>query len=718
MSNNTITSKHFQLALVGNPNSGKSSVFNRLTGLRQKVGNFPGVTVDKKIGHYRLSDKTPVDLIDFPGAYSFYPTAQDERIVVQTLANPEDDNYPDAVLYIADLTRLEKHLLLFTQIRDLGIPCILALNMADMAFKQGRSVNESYLADKLGAPVVVISSHDGLGFEQLEKEIAQLVSQQLTDSYHSKAVSTAPVRELSVPEQQLADLLETRFPRHSNYQRTLLAHHYKWLPFLSKEDQRFIADAVEASVFRSLHHQVDETMARFDKFTPIVQRSIKKTENASQNLTQRIDNWLTNRWLGPIIFFAVMFFTFQSIYAWASLPMDGIEWIFGQLSEGVKLALPAGWVTDLLTDGILAGLGGVLVFIPQIAILFFLITLLEEVGYMARAAFMFDSLMHFFGLNGRSLVALISSGACAIPAIMSTRTIANWKERLITILVAPFISCSARLPVYVVLIGFVVPANANNGYFNMQGLVFMALYLLGIIAALGTALVFKYILKTKEVSLLMLELPEYRRPLLRNVGLTVWEKVRSFVVEAGKVILVISIILWALASYGSKSQMAAAETRASEIAMAQQLDDTAKDNLTASLRLEASYAGQMGKWIEPVIRPLGFDWKMGVAIICSFAAREVFVGTMATLYSVGSESSEASIHERLAQERDPITGEQVYSQATATSLLLFYVFAMMCMSTLAVVKRETKSWKWPAFQFFFMTGLAYLSSWLVYQWLS
>lgn len=710
MSNNTL-SKNSQLALVGNPNSGKSSVFNRLTGLRQKVGNFPGVTVDKKIGQYKLADNTPVDLIDFPGAYSFYPTAQDERIVVQTLANPEDANFPDAILYIADLTRIEKHLLLFSQIHDLGIPCILALNMADMATKQGRTIDEQYLARQLNAPVVVISSHDGLGFERLTEEINQLASS-------SNRTASQPIRKLSIAERQVAAELADRFPQHNAYQRALLAHHYAWLPFLTEEDRQFIAASVQSSGFRSLHQQVDETMARFDTFTPIVKQSLKNKADKKQSLTQRIDNWLTNRWLGPIIFLAVMLLTFQAIYAWAGLPMDGIEWIFGQLTDGVKALLPAGWLTDLLTDGILAGLGGVLIFIPQIAILFFLITLLEEVGYMARAAFMFDRLMNFFGLNGRSLVALISSGACAIPAIMSTRTIGNWKERLITILVAPFISCSARLPVYIVLIGFVIPAGTNDGFFNQQGLAFMGLYLLGIVVALATALAFKYIIKTEETSLLMLELPEYRRPLLRNVGLTVWEKVRSFVVEAGKVILVISIVLWALASYGPGEQMAAAETTADEIALAQQLDDTAKNNLVASLKLEASYAGQMGKWIEPAIAPLGFDWKMGVAIICSFAAREVFVGTMATLYSVGSESDETSIHDRLAQERDPITGEQVYSQATATSLLLFYVFAMMCMSTLAVVKRETKSWKWPAFQFFFMTAIAYLSSWAVYQWMS
>lgn len=705
-------SRPFRLALVGNPNSGKSSVFNRLTGLQQKVGNFPGVTVDKKLGAYELPNGKIINLIDFPGAYSFYPTAQDEKIVVQTLANPLDENYPDAILYVADFTRLEKHLLLFTQIQDLGLPVILGLNMADMAEERGREVNTALLSKKIGAPVVVLSSHSGDGFPLLEEYINQLLDKKQNQQ-------AASFYQLNSTERQISEALTDLFPANSDYQNILIAHHYKWLPFLSESQQSEIAQRIKTINFQPLPHQVGETMARFDKFEPLAKEAIRETATDSPGFTEIADRLLTHKFFGPLIFLMLMFFVFQAIYAWAGYPMDGIEWIFGQLNEGIKAALPAGWVTDLLTDGILAGLGGVVIFIPQIAILFFLINLLEEVGYMARAAYMFDSLMHFFGLNGRSLVALISSGACAIPAIMSTRTIANWKERLITILVAPFISCSARLPVYVVLIGFVVPASENDGFFNRQGMAFMGLYLLGIFAALGTALFFKYILKTDERSSLMLELPEYRRPLLRNVGLNVWDKVRSFVIEAGKVILVISIVLWALASYGPADKMAAAEAQTTTIATTQNLDEDARADLEASLKLEASYAGQMGKYIEPVIRPLGFDWKMGVAIICSFAAREVFVGTMATLYSVGSAADdETSIIERLTSERDPVTGAKVYTTATSASLLIFYVFAMMCMSTLAVVKRETKSWKWPVFQFVLMTGIAYVASFVVYQWLA
>jgi ferrous iron transport protein B len=703
----------FRLALVGNPNSGKTSVFNRLTGLNQKVGNFPGVTVDKKVGRLQLPNGRGLDLIDFPGAYSFYPSAQDERMVVQTLANPADANYPDAVLYIADLTRLEKHLLLFTQICDLGLPAILGLNMADMAERHGRTIDVAQLREQLRHPVVVLSSHTGEGFDELLGAIQQL------DTPHLIGVRPCPAFYVpSDAEQRVSDALVAHFPDANAYQRVLLAHHHTWLPYLSDAERAAVGQVVAREGFKSLPHQVEETMMRFDKFEQLVKRAIIRTSDTAPQLTTRLDNVLTHRLWGPVIFFALMFFIFQAIYAWAAYPMEGIEWLFGQLNDGVKAILPDGWLSALLTDGLLAGLGGVVVFVPQIAILFLLVTLLEEVGYMARAAYMFDSLMHFFGLNGRSLVALISSGACAIPAIMSTRTIANWKERLITILVAPFISCSARLPVYVVLIGFVVPPRTDGGFFNGQGIACMGLYMLGIVAALLTALFFKYILRTTERSVLMLELPEYRRPLLRNVLLAVWEKVRSFVVEAGRVIVVISIVLWALASYGPAAKMEAATAQAEQLATTQGMNAAEQANLVAALRLESSYAGHIGKWIEPAIRPLGFDWKIGIAIISSFAAREVFVGTMATLYSIGSDSDESTLHDRLAREKNPLTGVQVYNRATASSLLIFYVFAMMCMSTLAVVKRETKSWKWPIIQFLFMTGLAYLGSYLVFQALS
>lgn len=699
----------FNIALVGNPNCGKSSIFNQLTGLRQKTGNFPGVTVDKKEGRIALAAGIEATLIDFPGAYSLYPNSQDERIVVQTFADPNNLAYPDAAVYVADVTRLEKHLLLFSQLCDLEIPLVLALNMADIAEREGLKIDIAVLSKLFGAPVVLLSGRSGQGMTGLQEALLNL--------YEKKNGGHTPPSQykLSANEQKIATSIKAIFPVASDYHAILLAHHYSWLPFLNNSQREDIEAIVHERGFESLKSQVEETLARYERFSPIVAQALQRPTTESGRLTAAMDKVLTHRIAGPVIFFFLMGLIFQAIFAWATHPMDWIEQGFGGLGAWLGTVLPQGWINNIITEGVLAGLGGILVFVPQIAILFFLVSLLEELGYMARAAFIFDRLMRVFGLNGRSIVALISGGACAIPAIMSTRTISNWKERLITILVTPFISCSARIPVYTVLIGFVVPAKTVGVFFNLQGLAFMGLYLLGILAALLSGLVLKWLLRTEERSFLMLELPQYRTPVLRNVALTVWEKVRTFIVEAGKVIMIISLVLWVLSSYGPAAKMEAAEQEAIALAESLQLDEVAADDLIAARRIEASWAGHIGKAIEPAIRPLGFDWKIGIALITSFAAREVFVGTMATIYSIGSSQDEYSIRDRMAQERNPVTGLQVYSLATSLSLLLFYVFAMQCMSTIAVVRRETKSWKWPLLQFCFMTGLAYLSSLAAYQ---
>ena len=706
-------SKH-KVALIGNPNCGKSSLFNQLTGLRQKVGNFHGVTVDKKSGAVTLSDQSKIDLIDFPGTYSFYPTSIDERIVVSTFASPpsaDEAEQFDAVIYVADITQLEKHLLLFSQICDLGLPVVLALNMSDIAREKDIEVKHDFLAQKLGVPVVEVSGRTGEGVSELKTALHHLL--QNPNGQNKKHLAY----RFSDNEKAIAKAIQSKFDLPSEYQALLWAQHYEWLPFLD-DTQRDAIKKIVTSDFQGLQYQVRETMQRFDEFTPLVQKALVKATPETNSLSDRLDNVATHRYLGPLIFFALMFLVFQAIFSWSSYPMDWIDAGFGWLTEAVNSVLPESMFRDLLTDGVIAGLGGVLIFIPQIAILFFLISILEESGYMARAVYLFDNSMRRFGLNGRSIVALVSGGACAIPAIMSTRTISNWKERLITILVTPLISCSARLPVYAVLVGFVVAADQYFGWFNMQGLVFMGLYLLGIIAALGAGWVFKKLLKTDERSYLMLEMPVYRMPQLRNVLLSVYEKTKTFVVEAGKVIFVISIILWLLASFAPGNQMQLAEQEAITLATQQSLDEAATANLIASKKIEVSYAGHLGKFIEPVIRPLGFDWKIGIALITSFAAREVFVGTMATIYSIGSEAEETSVIDRMAVEINPATGEKMYNPAVAMSLLIFYVFAMQCMSTLAVVKRETKTWKWAVIQFLFMTALAYLGSLIVYQLMS
>ncbi len=706
--------KNFTFALVGNPNAGKSSVFNQLTGLRQKVGNFPGVTVEKKIGTVMLesgqdaSHKKGVALVDLPGTYSLYPNSQDERVVLNILSNPSHANYPNAIIYVADLTHLERHLLLFTQLKDLNLPIIFCVNMIDVAAEQGIIFDKNALSESLNNTIIAINGRTSEGFDELKSAMSKMLTAEPPPQYkmfyqpNQTEIKTAEDIRLALPNVENA------------YRAILLAHHFPKLNFLSSDEKFIIKNIVEAHQFEDLRLQITETLQRFDRLRPVLDKVFEKDKSFNANLTDKIDRILTHSAWGPLIFFAVLFFIFQSIFALASFPMDWIEGGFVQVNSFLKSTLPQHWLTDLLTDGVLAGLSGVLVFIPQIAILFFLISLLEEVGYMARTVYLFDRIMQKVGLNGRSIVALVSSGACAIPAIMSTRTISNWKERLITILVTPLISCSARIPVYALLVGFVVPSE-NWFIFNKQGLVFTALYLLSIISALTAAYVFKKILKSDEHTFLAIELPEYRLPHWRNVGITVYEKVKSFVTEAGKVIIIVSMILWFLASFGPGNKMQTAEENARKIATEQQLSEQETTDLIASQQLQVSYAGYLGKTIEPAIKPLGFDWKIGIALISSFAAREVFVGTMATIYSIGSATEDdGSIRKQMKAELRP-DGKPLYSMATALSLLIFYVFAMQCMSTMAVVKRETGTWKWPIVQFLFMGVLAYLGSLLVYN---
>lgn len=697
------------VAITGNPNSGKSSVFNQLTGLRQKVANFPGVTVEKKIGKLSLPGGREITLIDFPGTYSLYPNSEDERVLLQVLSNPSGKDYPDLVVYIADITNLEKHLLLLSQIADLQIPCILVLNMTDLAEGEGLQVNTEVLEQAFGIPVVKVSGRKGYQIGQLSGLIAKMLDRQ---------TPAKPFYQPDKAEKSIAQKVTLALGIENVYRALLIAHHYQTLPFLSEEQRASIRQICEEGKFPSLRMQIEETMTRFQGLQKILRDALQR-KNRRKTLTDRLDQVLTHSFFAPLIFFAIMFFVFQAIYAWAEVPMNWMEAGFGALGSFLQEGLPPGWFTDLLTEGVVTGLGGILVFIPQIAILFFLVTLLEEVGYMARAVYIFDKFMQQFGLNGRSVVALISGGACAIPAIMSTRTISNWKERLITIMVTPLISCSARIPVYTVLIGFVVPKNKVWGMFNLQGLAFMGLYLLGIVAALASANIFRLVLRSRHVSWLMMELPPYRMPHWPNVWLTIKDKVGAFVWEAGKVILVISIVLWALASYGPAGAMQQAEQAAQQQARQLSFDQKATDDLVAAYRIEASFAGHLGKFIEPAIAPLGFDWKIGIALITSFAAREVFVATMATIYSIGSAADdEATIHDRMSGAVHADTGLKVYTPATSLSLLIFYVFAMQCMSTLAVVRRETGSWKWPLIQFFYMGFLAYAGSFLIYQLLS
>ena len=744
-----------KIALIGNPNSGKSTVFNQLTGLRQRTGNFPGVTVEVKEGTLRFPNGRDAILYDFPGTYSLYPTSTDEKVVASVLTNPADPYFPDVMVYVADVTKLEKHLLLLTQLLDLNIPLLLALNLSDSAAELGIKVNASKLSESFGVPVISISGRTGHNTMRLILELEKMASSQQSPSFaeatsgktaNSQGLpSFAPARQdsaggeattgktvnsqqsfyrLTDSEKQVSEAIRQNLGVQNPYRALLLAHHAPWLHFLNPNEKETVSAIVSTKNFQSLRAQVDETLERYDRFIPISQAAIVSPPVFPNTPTDRLDAVLTHRVGGPLIFFAVMMLIFQAIFDWSVYPMDWIESGFALVSDFLTARMPAAWYTELLTDGILAGLGGILVFVPQIAILFLLITILEEVGYMSRVVFMFDKTMQRFGMNGRSMVSLISGTACAVPAIMSSRTIGNWQERLITVMVTPFISCSARIPVYLVLIGLAVPAIKLGGFLSLQSLVFGAMYVLGVLAAFASGWAMKRWLRRRENSFLAIELPVYRMPQWKNVLLNVWEKVKAFIVGAGKVILVVSIALWGLARFGPGDSIEQAESAAQTEAIQMNLDTVDAQGLVQQRRLEASWAGQAGKVMEPAIRPLGYDWKIGIALLTSFAAREVFTGTLAVLYNMGGSEADindrsdneakATLRERMKNEKFSDNGKPVYTLATALSLLVFYALSMQCFSTLAVVRRETGSWKWAALQFAFMSVAAYLGAWAVY----
>ena len=694
--------------MVGNPNSGKSSLFNRLTGLNQKVGNFPGVTVEKRTGHCSLPDGSIAEIVDLPGVYSIYPRSLDERIVAQVLLDHHSANSPDSVVVVADATNLKRGLLLLTQVIDVGLPTILVLNMMDLAAKAGVSFDLGLLSSRLGVTVVPVNARRGTGMEVLKKAF-------LEERPHQPTIF--PIRdEVRGPVNDLRENLGV----DNDYEAYLFLEQPESLTFLSPE-QRDTVDTIRS------HHeffpgkfQGAETIQRFGYIQNLLNEvTLKPADDAWKKTSRTLDKILTHKVWGYVIFFLILALIFQSIFAWATVPMDFIDGLFADFSSYISRVLPAGPLTSLVAEGIIPGIGGIMIFVPQIAILFGFIAILEETGYMSRVVFLMDKVMRKVGLNGKSVVPLISGVACAIPAVMSTRTINNWKERTITIFVTPLMSCSARLPVFTILIALIVPEQSVFG-FNLQGIALMGLYLLGFGMAILSAWVLKMIIKVNERSYLIMELPTYRWPKWTNVGYTIVEKTKAFVVEAGKIILAISIVLWVLASYGPGERMQAAEEHVtretSDLALtAQEIDDR-----VAAYKLENSYAGMIGKAIEPVIEPLGYDWKIGIALLTSFAAREVFVGTMATIYSIGSvgDEEEATIKSRMKAEINPDTGGPRFTPAVGFSLLVFYTFAMQCMSTLAVVYRETRGWKWPMLQLLYMTALAYLSSLVVYQVLS
>ena len=693
------------VALVGNPNTGKSTLFNLLTGLNQKIGNFPGITVDKKTGFCNLPNGRRAEIIDLPGTYSLYPKSRDESIVFSVLAD-KVHQAPDLVVIILDASNLKRNLLLYTQVADLKIPVIVALNMMDVARKDGIQIDVNGLSKKLGVPLIPISARRNEGIDELKKAISyanQFALQQ--DSIDVRSI--AP---------QLVDAISEEMRLDNPYYALQLAHQHETLTFLSESESNRMEELELEHNFHSQKAQAAETIARYNFINDLLYDTVTKKEAAQEESTSnRIDKVLTHRVFGFFIFFGILLFMFQAIFAWSAYPMELIETLFIWMQTGVHSLLPTGPLTDLLADGVIAGLSGVLVFIPQIAILFAFIAILEDTGYMARVTFMMDRLMRKVGLNGKSVVPLIGGFACAVPSIMSTRTIENWKDRMITIMVTPLVACSARLPVYTLLIALVVPDRNLWWIFNLQGLALTGMYVLSLVSAIVVAWVMKHILKARERGYFIMELPVYRMPRWSNVLLTMFDRSKTFVLEAGKVIIAVSVILWVLASYGPGNNFEQIEKKYKEPQYGQKMKPTEVQHAMASEKLESSYAGYLGHAIEPIIKPLGFDWKIGIALITSFAAREVFVGTMATIYSVDGNADEIqSVKQKMGSARNTKTGKPTFTLAVAFSLMMFYAFAMQCASTVAVVYRETKDWRWPAIQFAYMAILAYGASFITY----
>ncbi|GAB1308070.1 ferrous iron transport protein B [Urechidicola sp. KH5] len=696
-----------KVALIGNPNTGKTSVFNHLTGLNQQVGNYPGITVEKKVGYCKLTRHQKAKIIDLPGTYSLNASSLDESVVIELLMNKNNEDYPDVTVVITDVENLKRNLLLFTQIQDLEIPTILAINMSDRMKRKGISVDIEVLEKELNTKIVLISSRKNEGIDEIKEGL-----QNYRNLKPNKALDIATI------DKTYFDGLKKAFPNQSLYKLWLVIT--QDINF-GKLDRKEIEDATSfgtksASELRRMQHK--ETIARYKLINNALKKGYEVDKSKATDLRSRLDRILTHRIFGYVIFFGILLLIFQSIFEWSSIPMDFIDASFASLADWTKDVLPEGKLTDLIADGIIAGLGGVVIFIPQIAVLFLFISLLEESGYMSRVVFLMDRIMRRFGLSGKSVVPLISGTACAIPAVMATRNIESWKERLITILVTPFTTCSARLPVYAILISLVIPDTEVLGVFNAQGLTLMSLYLLGFGMAILSAYILNKTLKIKSRSYFVVEMPDYKMPLPKNVGINVLEKTKAFVFEAGKIILAISIVLWFLASYGPGENFNNAEAIVTEATVNDNLSEVELEDAIASYKLEHSFIGIVGKGMEPVITPLGYDWKIGIALVTSFAAREVFVGTLATIYSVGSADEEGdTIKNRMAQETRA-DGTAVFNMATGVSLLLFYAFAMQCMSTLAIVKKETNSWRWPILQLVGMSVLAFVSSLIAYQILS
>ncbi|WP_185861180.1 ferrous iron transport protein B [Blattabacterium cuenoti] len=675
--------KQMKLALVGNPNVGKSSLFNQLTGLNQKVGNYIGVTVDKKIGYFHHENRC-YQIIDLPGVYSIYPSSEDEEVVSKLLINNTND-YPDKIIVVADSSNIKKSILLLRQVQDLGFPVLFVLNMFDEAKKKGIFINIEKLRKFLITEIVLINARKGIGLNEIKIKIRNLNQKKRKNYFFHPGLHYSLA---------IDDVKNTY--KVSTYQAWFyLAHNRKFL----KEDYLLNEIKRKHNIIPK-RLQIKEILDRYEEIEKILSKTVYKlTSNKEKNylkFSKKIDNHLIlHPFWGYFIFLFFLFFIFQCIFFCSKIPKKFIEFIFLFVQNKLYSFCP-GPLNNFFLQGILPAISTIISFVPQISILLFFLLLMEESGYISRVIFLMDKIMRPFGLNGKSVVPLISSMACAIPAIMSARHIENPRDRLITILATPFMTCSARLPVYTLIISLIIPD--KKWYFiQLRGVVLMFMYILGIMSALSVAIILHQFLKKNYQSHLIMEIPTYKIPMFKNILITLWINLKSFVINAGKMILLINVLIWVLGTFGPSENIS---------------NKNSIMNIEKR-KLSYSYLGLLGKKMEPIIHPLGYDWKIGIGLLSSLVAREVFVSTMASVYSI--EEKENSLENKMKKEMYPKTKKPIYNLATGISLLFFYAFSMQCMSTLSILKKETKSWKWPILQFVFMTLLSYIASLLTYQ---
>jgi len=703
-----MSKNEIKVALIGNPNVGKTSIFNLLTGMNQHVGNYPGVTVDKKVGFCKLSQIINARIYDLPGTYSTNPNSMDEKVAVSCLLDRDDIDFPDVVVVVADVENLKQNLYLFTQIKDFGIPTILAINMADRMKPRGITIDIPALEAALHTRIALVSTRQKTGIEELKELIINY-----------KKLSLETLVDIARIDPPFFSSLKEKFPNEELGKLWMvISQNFEVVGALRKMEIQKENIKTEAEIKRM---QQRETILRYQVINNALKDTYKVTAVGTRALLDKI---LLHKVWGYVIFMAILLLIFQVIFYVSEYPKGWIESALGWVGEWLSGILPEGSLTSLLVDGVIPGLTAVVSFVPQIALLFFFISLLEESGYMSRVVFLMDRIMRPFGLNGKGTIPLISGAACAIPAVMATRTIESWRERLIAILVTPFITCSARLPIYLIIIKLVIP-QGNYFFFDNQAVALFALYMLGVFMAIFSAwllskfLVLKHTIKTHFI----IEMPTYKVPLARNVLLTVYEKSKAFVVNAGKIIFFMTVLIWFLQTHGLSEKYRNAETHTEQMAAQYGWDEDQKEHYLLSYRTENSLLGNMGKFVEPVFRPLGYDWKISIAVLGSFAARETFVSTLATIYSLGEvdveegEAEQRTVITRLQEEMRP-DGTPMFNLATGVSILLFFALAMQCISTFAIVRKETNSWKWAIIQWLFMTGFAYLSALAVYQILS